>query len=477
MLFNSVAFLVFLPIVFALYWSVMARRLWVQNLFVVIASYIFYGWWDWRFLILIAFSSVWAWGLALAHGKGGVVGHKIRMLLSLTINLGILLVCKYFNFFIDNMVCLLTSVGVDVHVSTLKIILPVGVSFYTFQALSYTIDVYRGDIKPVRNLITFLAYVSYFPQLVAGPIERATNLIPQFLSPRFFDYPRAVDGMRQMLWGFFKKVVVADSCAVCANSIFQDYGNRSGIVLLLGAVIFAFQIYCDFSAYSDIAVGTSRLFGISLMRNFANPYFSRDIAEFWRRWHISLTTWFRDYLYIPLGGSRGSVYQKIRNVCIIFLVSGFWHGANWTFVFWGLIHSCFFLPLLIGGKNRKYTDCVAAGRVWPNSQELIGMASTFLMAVFAWVFFRAENINMAVNYVWRIVVCSGGLHLSGLSIGTAPLIGVCGLMSVEWFNREYSHGLSRLPLHRWARWCLYCLLVTIIVLFKSSQQTFIYFQF
>ena len=272
-------------------------------------------------------------------------------------------------------------------------------------------------------------------------------------------------------------MVVADSCARCTNYIFTDYGQHSGIVLLLGAVTFAFQIYCDFSAYSDIAVGVAHLLGISLMRNFANPYFSRDIAEFWRRWHISLTTWFRDYLYIPLGGSRGSTWQKIRNVFAVFLVSGFWHGANLTFIVWGLVHACFFLPLLVAGQNRRYTGCVAAGRLFPSLTELCQIGLTFLLVTSAWIFFRADNISMASSYLWRIMTCSGGLGLRGLGNGLVPPFWVGILMCVEWFSREYGHGLARLPARRSIRWCLYCLLFTTIVLFRSSRQSFIYFQF
>ena len=330
MLFNSLEFLIFLPIVFAGYW-LLARHLKLQNLFVVVVSYVFYGWWDWRFLILIAFTSLWSFvfGLFELKCEARSLSSKLRLALSCAINLGILGYFKYCDFFVSQAVVVLRQFGFEPHVSSLNIILPVGISFYTFQALSYTIDVYRRSIKPTKDPIAFFAFISFFPQLVAGPIERATNLLPQFLKPRQFDYPLAVEGCRQMLWGFFKKVLVADSCAYAANYILGN-SHPSSVSLWIGMIAFSFQIYGDFSGYSDIAIGCSKLFGVRLMRNFAYPYFARDIAEFWRRWHISLTTWFRDYLYIPLGGSRCSTLKKVRNTFAIFLVSGFWHGANWT---------------------------------------------------------------------------------------------------------------------------------------------------
>ena len=363
MLFNSLEFLIFLPIVFAVYW-LLARHLRLQNLFVVVVSYVFYGWWDWRFLILIAFTSLWSFlfGLLELKGETRSLPSKLRLALSCAINLGILGYFKYCDFFVSQAVVILRQFGFESHVSSLNIILPVGISFYTFQALSYTIDVYRRSIKPTKDPIAFFAFISFFPQLVAGPIERATNLLPQFLKPRQFNYPLAVEGCRQMLWGFFKKVLVADSCAYVANNILIN-SHPSSISLWVGMIAFSFQIYGDFSGYSDIAIGCSKLFGVRLMRNFAYPYFARDIAEFWRRWHISLTTWFRDYLYIPLGGSRCSTLKKVGNTFAIFLVSGFWHGANWTFIAWGAFHAVCFLPLLVLGRNRKYiSNIVAEGK-------------------------------------------------------------------------------------------------------------------
>ena len=383
MLFNSPEFLLFLPIVFGLYWFVVQRNLKAQNMLLVIASYVFYGWWDWRFLGLIAFSTLVDYLVGLQiEGAQEKRAKKAWLGVSLLVNLGLLCYFKYSNFFIDSWVDAWASAGVTMHVSSLKVILPVGISFYTFQTLSYSIDIYRGNLKPTRSFINFAAFVSFFPQLVAGPIERASRLLPQIENKRVFKYEEGVAGLRLILWGMFKKVVVADTCAIYANDIFANYTEYSGPTLMLGAVYFAFQIYGDFSGYSDIAIGTAKLFGIQLMTNFKTPYFSRDIAEFWRRWHISLSTWFRDYLYIPLGGSRVGKWKSVRNVFIIFLVSGFWHGANWTFIVWGGIHAALFLPLLLRGKNRRYTsDTIGEGRWLPTGREFLGMAWTFTHGV------------------------------------------------------------------------------------------------
>ena len=404
MLFNSPEFLLFLPIVFALYWFVVQRNLRAQNVLLVLASYVFYGWWDWRFLGLIALSTVVDYLVGLQiDGAQEKRTRKQWLAVSLVVNLGLLCYFKYSNFFIDSWVDVWTAAGVTMHVSSLKVILPVGISFYTFQTLSYSIDIYRGTLKPTRSFINFAAFVSFFPQLVAGPIERASRLLPQIENRREFKYEEGVAGLRLILWGMFKKVVVADTCAIYANDIFANYTDYSGPTLMLGAVYFAFQIYGDFSGYSDIAIGTAKLFGIQLMTNFKTPYFARDIAEFWRRWHISLSTWFRDYLYIPLGGSRAGKWKSVRNVFVIFLISGFWHGANWTFIAWGGIHACLFLPLLLRGTNRRFaTKTIAKNRWLPNVRELLGMAWTFTMVCIAWVFFRAESVGEATAYLSKI---------------------------------------------------------------------------
>ena len=388
---------------------------------------------------------------------------------------------KYYDFFLDNFVEAFSFFGVDIHRGSLSIVLPVGISFYTFQTLSYTIDIYRNTLRPTRSFLTFAAFVAFFPQLVAGPIERAANLIPQFSKERQFDYHSAVDGLRQILWGLIKKMVIADNCAVHANQIFNHYSDYSGSTLLLGAIFFSFQIYGDFSGYSDIAIGTGRLLGFNLMKNFSFPYFSRDIAEFWRRWHISLTTWFRDYLYIPLGGSRGNVLQKVKNTFIIFLVSGFWHGANWTFIFWGALNALLFLPLLLTHNNRKRLGVVAEGKPLPSLMEVYQMASTFLLTALAWVAFRAQNIEQALGYYSTILSKSllefpwfPGMGKAMQTIGM-----VCLFLGVEWAGREQEYAIANLD-EKWvlpARWLLYYCLVIAIFLASGQQQEFIYFQF
>ncbi len=491
MLFNSIEFLIFLPAVFLLYWFVFNRSLKWQNFFVVFVSYIFYGWWDWNFLLLIALTSFCSWlsGVWMGDRDGcpssirGLRGHRLFvMVANIVLNFAILGYFKYYNFFVESFVHAFHSIGMTVHPQALKIILPVGISFYTFQALSYSIDVYRGHIKPTRDPVIFFAYVSYFPQLVAGPIERATNLLPQFQSPRSFSYPEAVDGCRQMLWGFFKKMVVADNCAVAADKLLNGSGNLSGIALWVGMFCFSIQIYGDFSGYSDIAIGCSKLFGVKIMRNFAYPYFSRDIAEFWRKWHISLTTWFRDYLYIPLGGSYCSVPKQVRNIFVIFLVSGFWHGANWTFIAWGLLHACYFLPLLMLNRNRKYTGVVAENQNLPTWTEFVQMSVTFGLVLLAWTFFRAPDMAHAFSWLASMATFKGGL--APLFDGTLRLTGlrlilfwVAGMVACEWVNRRGLHGLANMPQQKVLRWSIYLLLFFIVLIFKASRQAFIYFQF
>ena len=482
MLFNSFTFAWFLPIVFGVYWFIQARSsLRVQNLWVVVASYVFYGWWDWRFLLLISFTSLWAWGSGLAIGREEASARRKRWIvaLALVVNLGILGVFKYYNFFMDNVVALLQLAGFAAHVSSLQIILPVGISFYTFQALSYVLDVSRGTVKPTRDVVAFLAYVSFFPLLVAGPIERATNLLPQFLKPRHFDYALAVEGCRQMLWGFFKKVLVADTCAQAADMLLGN-AQASSVALWAGMLCFTFQIYGDFSGYSDIAIGCSKLFGIRAMRNFKMPYFARDIAEFWRRWHISLTTWFRDYLYIPLGGSRCGTAQKIRNTFVVFLVSGFWHGANWTFLAWGAFHAVCFLPLLLRGTNRRHvTDGVAEGRLLPSAREGLQMLGTFVLVVIGWTFFRAPDIATAGAWLLKMLSFSD-LAVAGMSLESVKnvVVPVLFLFAVEWWSREREVPL--VPKNVYVRRILYAVLATIIVWegwTKVDPQAFIYFQF
>jgi len=478
MLFNTIDFAIFLPIVFLLYWLIANKNVNIQNALIVVASYVFYGWWNWRFLSLILFSTLVDYSIGrMLKNENDEKKRKVLLCISIAVNLGFLGFFKYYNFFLDNFISAFSLLGTSLEVNSLQIILPVGISFYTFQTLSYTIDVYKRKLEPTTDFIAFTAFVSFFPQLVAGPIERATNLLPQFTKERTFEYAHAADGLRQILWGLFKKIVIADNCAEYANMIFNNSSSYSGSTLVLGALFFTFQIYGDFSGYSDIAIGTSRLFGFNLMRNFAFPYFSRDIAEFWRRWHISLSTWFRDYLYIPLGGSRGGMSMKIRNTFIIFIVSGFWHGANWTFIAWGTLNALYFLPLLLTNNNRNNLDSVAKGKWLPSAKELVQMLSTFALIVFAWIFFRAENMEHAFSYI------SGIFSRSLFSVPTVlpvpVLLFLLIFLAIEWFGREGKYAIEtigirfNLPL----RYALYYMLIITIFWYSGNEQEFIYFQF
>lgn len=482
MLFNSIDFAIFLPTVFVLYWFVFNKSIKLQNLLIVGASYLFYGWWDWRFLALIFFSSIVDYLVGICiQNQNAFLRRRVLLMTSILINLSFLGFFKYYNFFLENFVSAFSFLGSDIKVSSLNIILPVGISFYTFQTMSYSIDVYRGNLKPTKNFIAFSAFVSFFPQLVAGPIERATHLLPQFYTRRTFDYAKSVDGLRQIVWGLFKKIVIADNSAEYANLIFNNSSEYSGSTLVLGAIFFTFQIYGDFSGYSDIAIGTSRLFGFDLMQNFKFPYFSRDIAEFWRRWHISLSTWFRDYVYIPLGGSKGGVWKKVRNTFVIFILSGFWHGANWTFIAWGALNAIYFLPLLLTNKNRSHLGDIYEGNYLPTLKEFLQILLTFSLTVFAWIFFRANDIDHATDFItgiftpelFSIPVFQG----RGSAFITLVLIFV--FMCVEWLGREGRHALEKLGLNwkRPTRYIMYYMIIFAIFWFGGKEQQFIYFQF
>ena len=491
MLFNSLEFAFFLPLVFLIYWAIGyakigdTLKLRLQNAFVVIASYVFYGWWDWRFLLLIAFTSFCSWGSGLLIAKANTQ-RKSRawMIANVVINLAILGVFKYYDFFVSEFGQLF---GVSTDSLLLRIILPVGISFYTFQALSYSIDVYRKKIEPTKDIIAFFAFIAFFPQLVAGPIERATNLLPQFLSNRKFSYDQGVDGMRQILWGMFKKIVIADNCATYVDQVWATYPTQTGSTLLLAAVLFTFQIYGDFSGYSDIAIGTAKLFGIKLMRNFNNPYFSRDIAEFWRRWHISLTTWFRDYVYIPLGGSRVGKWKIVRNTFVIFLVSGIWHGANWTFLAWGAYHAILFLPLILLGANRRYTNQVAEGRLLPTWREALQMLVTFGLVVFGWIIFRATGMPSLFHYLEGII--STSIFSTPWLINRKFYIPLCIYIAImvlmEWVHRNKQHGLDFKKCNKRYSHLFHIILYVILTfiieyyfcLSIEHPSAFIYFQF
>ncbi|WP_340102838.1 MBOAT family O-acyltransferase [Rhodohalobacter sp. 8-1] len=479
MLFNSLPYLIFIPIVFFSYWYIFNRSLKLQNLFLIGASYLFYGWWDWRFLGLIIFSSTVDYLIGLQLGKTEKKKDRRSLLwISILVNVGFLGFFKYFNFFVESFIDAFSFFGLQLHANTLSIVLPVGISFYTFQTMSYTFDVYKKRVPPTNDVIAFFAYVSFFPQLVAGPIERAERFLSQFLEKRSFNYGEAVDGMRQILWGFFKKIAIADNCAVYVDQIFGNPDAYPSSTLFLGAVLFAFQIYGDFSGYSDIAIGTARLFGFNLMQNFAYPYFSRDIAEFWRRWHISLSTWFRDYLYIPLGGSWGGKWLTVRNLFIIFIVSGFWHGANWTFIIWGALHALYFLPLFLTERNRVHMDVVAKNRWFPSIKEFFQIGITFLLTTFAWIFFRAETVTGAWSYLSAIFSRDILAYPAGSGL-TAVWHLLLFMIVIEWIQREESHGLTGGVFNnRFLRWALYFALFFMIMLLGNfTGSDFIYFQF
>lgn len=477
MLFNSLEFLLFLPTVFVLYWFLFKNHMRAQNILLLGASYVFYGWWDYRFLSLIIFSTIVDYLVALRMQQTDKnQTRKFLLFISIGINLGLLGFFKYFNFFIESWVHGWNALGVTMHATTLQIILPVGISFYTFQTLSYTIDVYRKQLTPTKNFIDFAAFVTFFPQLVAGPIERASNLLPQFQKNRNFDFENAKSGIQLIIWGLFKKVVIADSCAVYVNVIFDDYQNMNSLTLILGAVYFAFQIYGDFSGYSDMAIGISKLFGFDLMRNFNYPYFSRDIAEFWRRWHISLSTWFRDYLYIPLGGSKGNKWQQVRNVFVIFLVSGFWHGANWTFIAWGFLNALYFLPLLLLNKNRSNIGEVVVNLNKKGIKDVINIASTFILTCFAWIFFRAESIHMAIAYCAKLINDFNFKieYLTHERYNVELLLILAMFVWFEWINRKTWNPIQKDKY--FVKTAIIMLLMLALGVY-SNHMNFIYFQF
>ncbi|MFL5787869.1 MAG: MBOAT family O-acyltransferase [Flavisolibacter sp.] len=478
MLFNSIGFAFFLPIVFTLYWLLSSKKLEYQNVLLLMASYFFYGCWDYRFLFLLIFSTGLDYytGLKMYNAPNKKI-KKAWFCTSVIVNLGFLAIFKYYNFFINSFESGLAGLGLKSHFWTLSVILPVGISFYTFHGLSYVIDIYNDKIKPERNFIIYSLFVSFFPLLVAGPIERATHLLPQLKEKRYFNYSQAVDGLKQILWGLFKKIVIADNLAEFVNQVFNNPHNFTGSTLLIAAICFAFQIYCDFSGYSDIALGTAKLFGIDLLRNFAFPYFSRDIAEFWRRWHISLSSWFRDYLYIPLGGSRVSVLKQIRNTFIIFVVSGFWHGANWTFIIWGFLNAVYIIPSILMKKNRNHLNIVAEDRIFPTSKEFFSMVLTFGLTVFAWIFFRSSSVGQAGSIISKI------FSLSFFHMPYHPemylIVLLLIFLLIEWRGRRYQYAIAdlgtRMPvLYRYA---IYYSIIFSIFWFSGAEQKFIYFQF
>ncbi|TRX04556.1 MBOAT family O-acyltransferase [Flavobacterium gawalongense] len=477
MFFNSLSFAIFLPIVFVLYWFVFNKTKSTQNAILIIASYYFYSCWDWRFLFLLVFSTFLDYytGIRIEKAKTETA-RKFWFWLSITMNLGFLGIFKYYNFFASSFSELLNGFGLQTSPLLLDVILPVGISFYTFHGLSYVIDIYLKRIKAEYNFVDYSLFVSYFPLLVAGPIERATHLLPQVKVKRTFDFEKAKEGVYQIIWGLVKKVVIADTCATYANAIFDHYPSMNSLSLLLGAVYFAFQIYGDFSGYSDMALGMSKLFGLDLLRNFNYPYFSRDIAEFWRRWHISLSSWFRDYVYIPLGGSKGSKLKQIRNVFVIFLLSGFWHGANWTFIAWGFINALYFLPLLLRDKNRSNIETVTLNWDYCSLKVVLSILNTFMLTCLAWVFFRAKSIGDAFDYIKRIFTDRNfkTQYLENERYNYEIIVLILAFILVEWNCRNQIEPIS--GRYSGLKVAL-CIMAILALGTYSDYKEFIYFQF
>lgn len=486
MTFTTVTFVLFLSLVFAAYWALSSRR--AQNLLLLSASYVFYGWWDWRFCTLMLASSLVDYAIGLQLAKvNGTIGRRSFLAMSVVLNLTLLGVFKYFNFFAESFQVAASQLGWEVGVATLHVILPVGISFYTFQTLGYTIDVYRRNIAPCRSLTDYLAFISFFPQLVAGPIERASAMLPQFAATRHFDGDLARDGCRQMLWGFAKKLIIADRLAVLVDPYYSQPEAFTGPQLMLATIFFAFQIYCDFSAYSDIAIGTAKLFGIRLMRNFAYPYFSQSVGEFWRRWHISLSTWFRDYVFIPLGGSRCSPFRRFGNLLITFLVSGLWHGAAWRFVIWGGINGVAAAANGPGKERESQSNTPGGEANFPNPKTMLRIAGTFSVICSAWIFFRAETFADAMlilEAIGRDLFSASAYQAVLETFGQDKFLRTSVALLLlfvawEWFQRREECPLT---LRAWPlpmRWSAYTATawLTLFLMPQTGGQEFIYFAF
>ncbi|MDC1226592.1 MBOAT family protein [Algibacter sp.] len=483
MLFNSLEFFIFLSVVFILYWFVFKKHLKAQNILLLVASYVFYGIWDWRFLSLILLSTVVDYFVGIKIDSNTDKRLRKRWLwVSVLFNVGLLGFFKYYNFFVDSWIDMFSIMGYNMTSTwTLKVILPVGISFYTFQTMSYSFDIYYKKLKPTTNFLSFAAFVSFFPQLVAGPIERASNLLHQITNKRTFDYNQSVSGLKLIFWGLFKKIVVADALAPIVDDIFANYSTYPASTLILGVTLFSFQVYGDFSGYSDIAIGTAKLFGIELMSNFKFPNFSRNVAEYWQRWHVSLSTWFRHYIYIPLGGSRGSKLKSVRNICIIFLVSGFWHGANWTFIFWGAFHALVFIPVFLMGRNTIYKDSVVGEHtLFPTFTEIGQVLLTFAIVTFSRIFFRSESITDAFGFIKQILYnfsYETYQHPMGYRMIDFYVL-VALFVFYEYLIRKDERSPFKFK-SKVVRFLIYVIIVLGMLLFydDSIDRSFIYFQF
>lgn len=481
MLFNSIDFAIFLPVVFLLYWFCTGKNNKAQNVLTLIASYFFYGWWDWRFLSLLFLSTLidYTVGVLLEKNEDKRI-RKLLITISVTSSLLLLGIFKYLNFFIDNFVTAFSFFGYDIQPYHINIILPVGISFYTFQTISYGLDVYKRKLEPTRDFIAFATFVSFFPQLVAGPIERATNLLPQFYTRRQFDYNKAVDGMRQMLWGLFKKVVIADNCATYVDMVFGNLTGYHGGTLIFAALLFLVQVYCDFSGYSDIAIGTARLFGVNLHRNFAFPFFSTTVSEFWRRWHISLYTWFRDYIFLPyiFKTKTRSKWVIVRATFITFILIGFWHGADWSFVLWGVVNAFFIVIPIMLERKRNTTEFAPDNVIFPGVITSLNIIITIHLVTFGAVFFRADNINQA--FVFYSIVFSNTVISWPEGIQNYFWYLLIGYQLVEWFGRSNQFAIQKTGLKwpRSLRWLFYIFIVFLIGMFmQTAENPFIYFNF
>ena len=483
MVFNSLEFFIFLSIVFSLYWLIFKKSVKAQNILLLIASYMFYGWWDWRFLSLILLSTTVDYFVGIMIDSNDKQSkRKLWLWVSIFFNVGLLGFFKYYNFFVDSWIDMFSMLGYSIKSTwTLKVILPVGISFYTFQTMSYSFDIYYKKLKPTKDFLSFAAFVSFFPQLVAGPIERASNLLSQITNKRTFSYDQSVSGLKLILWGLFKKVVIADALAPIVDDIFANYTSYPASTLILGVTLFSFQVYGDFSGYSDIAIGTAKLFGIELKSNFKFPNFSRNVAEYWQRWHVSLSTWFRHYVYIPLGGSRVSKLKSVRNIIIIFLVSGFWHGANWTFIFWGAFHALAFIPVFLMGRNAIYKNSVVGeNSFFPSLIEIGQVLLTFTIVTFSRIFFRSESITDAFAFISRIGSnFSYEVYNHPLGYRMIDYYILVGLFVLyEYIIRKDERSPFKFK-YKIVRFAVYIIIILAMLLFYDSSidRSFIYFQF